>query len=324
MKLERNGTPQLPKTWSIEEITAWYQKPLLELVFQAATVHRNYHNPQEIQLCTLCSIKTGGCSEDCAYCPQSARYQTGLARHQLLDVSTVLEEAKQAKKAGSSRFCMGAAWREVKDNEDFDHIIDMVKGVRALGLEACCTLGMLTLSQAKRLKEAGLTAYNHNLDTSERYYGDIIHTRTYQDRLDTLQNVSMAGISICCGGIIGMGETQEDRMSLLHTLSQLEVPPESIPINMLVPIPGTPLEKQDTLDSFEWIRMIAVTRIAFPQSMVRLSAGRLQLSKETQALAFLAGANSIFTGDTLLTTDNPAFQEDQHLLTSLGLHAQHT
>lgn len=307
------------QTITYEYLSKLNEKPLLELVYQAATVHRKYHKPNQVQLCTLLSVKTGGCPEDCSYCPQAARYNTDIEKHKLLDVEKVLTDAFNAKENGSTRFCMGAAWREVKDNKDFDNIIEMVKGVKQLGLEACCTLGMLTLDQAKRLKEAGLTAYNHNLDTSDSYYNEIISTREYNDRLQTLKNVSEAGISTCCGGIIGMGESKEDRIKLIETLANLDPQPESVPINKLIPVPGTPLMDQQTIDTFDWIRMIALARIAMPKSKVRLSAGRVDIPKEAQAMAFLAGANSIFTGETLLTADNPEFSEDHKLINELNL-----
>ncbi|RAP28966.1 biotin synthase BioB [Candidatus Marinamargulisbacteria bacterium SCGC AG-343-D04] len=304
---------------SMDSLRILYDLPLLELVFKAAEVHRKHFDQHEIQLCTLLSVKTGGCAEDCSYCPQAARYNTDVEREKLLDVEKVLQEATVAKHEGSTRFCMGAAWREVKDNQDFDNILKMVKGVRKLGLEACCTLGMLSLSQAEKLKEAGLTAYNHNLDTSEDYYGDIIKTRTYNDRLETLDNVGKAGISVCCGGIIGLGESVDDRLKLLLTLTKLSPQPESVPINTLVPVPGTPLENQKRVDTFEWIRMIALARIVLPKSKIRLSAGRLDIPKEAQALAFMAGANSIFTGEKLLTTGNPSWNSDHALIQELGL-----
>lgn len=304
---------------SLERVKELYQKPFLDLIYEAATVHRNHHNPREVQLCTLLSVKTGGCQEDCSYCPQAARYQTDVEKHKLLDVDVVLKEAKRAKDEGSTRFCMGAAWREIKDNQDFDNILSMVRGVKDLGLEACCTLGMVSKEQAEKLAEAGLTAYNHNLDSSEGFYKEIISTRTYQDRLATLENISNAGISTCCGGIVGMGETDEDRIQFLHTLANLETQPESVPINALVPVEGTPLENQKMIDPFDWIRVIAVARILMPEAMVRLSAGRLQLAKEVQAFAFMAGANSIFTGEKLLTTDNPDWDIDHQLLSKLGL-----
>jgi biotin synthase len=275
-----------------------------------------------VQLCTLLSIKTGGCIEDCKYCSQSIHNKTALEKEILMDVAPVLAQARAAKEAGSTRFCMGAAWREVKDGRAFDRVIEMVKGVRGMGLEACVTLGMLTVDQAKRLKEAGLTAYNHNLDTSEEFYGNVITTRTYQDRLDTIANVAEAGISLCCGGILGMGESQADRIALLHRLATLDPQPESVPINALVPVAGTPLENTEKLDVFEWVRTIAVARILLPKAMVRLSAGRLSLSQEAQALAFLAGANSIFTGEKLLTTPNPEHDIDHNLLGTLGLQGR--
>jgi biotin synthase len=308
--------------YSLAAIAALYNRPLLELVFAAATTHRAHHRPNEVQLCTLLSIKTGGCPEDCGYCSQSIHNKTELTRETLLPLDAVLAAAKTAKAAGSTRFCMGAAWREVNDGRGFDRVLSMVEGVRALGLEACCTLGMVTETQAQRLKTAGLTAYNHNLDTSPEHYPSITTTRTYQDRLDTIANVAKAGISLCCGGILGMGESAEDRVSLLHTLANLDPQPESVPINALVPVAGTKLENAPPLDSFDWVRTIAVARILMPKAMVRLSAGRLSLSPEAQALAFLAGANSIFTGDKLLTTPNPEWNADGALLHTLGLTAR--
>lgn len=312
----------MSQNYTLNKLKFLYDKPLLDLVFQAASVHRDRFNSDEIQLCTLLSVKTGGCSEDCSYCPQAARYNTDIEREKLLDVEKVLQEAAVAKSEGSTRFCMGAAWREVKDNSDFDNILHMVKGVKKMGLEACCTLGMLSLEQAKKLKEAGLTAYNHNLDTSEDYYSDIISTRTYNDRLATLDNVSKAGISVCCGGIIGLGESIEDRLKLLLTLTKLDPAPESVPINTLVPVPGTPLENQERVDTFDWIKMIALARIVLPTAKIRLSAGRLNIPKEAQALAFMAGANSIFTGEKLLTTENPEWNLDHQLIKELGLRIQ--
>lgn len=309
-------------SWSLEDIRALYRRPLLDLIFEAAQVHRAHHTAGEVQLCTLLSIKTGGCPEDCKYCSQSIFSKAKIEREDLMKTEDVLSAARRAKEAGSTRFCMGAAWREAKDGRGFDRVLDMVKGVKALGLEACCTLGMLTEDQAKKLKEAGLTAYNHNLDTSAEHYGNVITTRTYQDRLDTIANVAKAGVSLCCGGILGMGETQEDRISLLHTLSSLDPQPESVPINALVPVAGTPLQDAPPVDTFEWIRTIAVARILMPKAMVRLSAGRLSLSKEAQALAFLAGANSIFTGEKLLTTPNPEWNADGALMQALGLSAR--
>lgn len=304
---------------TLPAITALYNQPLLELVFAAASTHRDHHKMGEVQLCTLLSIKTGGCPEDCGYCSQSIHNKTGLERETLMDVDAVLASARAAKTSGSTRFCMGAAWRDVKDGRGFDRVLAMVSGVRELGLEACCTLGMLTEAQAHRLKAAGLTAYNHNLDTSPEHYNNVITTRTYQDRLETIANVAKAGISLCCGGILGMGETRADRISLLHTLANLDPQPESVPINALVPVAGTKLENAPPLDIFEWIRTIAVARILMPRAMVRLSAGRLSLSQEAQALAFMAGANSIFTGDKLLTTPNPEHDVDGALLQTLGL-----
>jgi len=305
--------------WTREEITRIYRKPVLELIYQGASVHRQYHDPSEVQVCTLLSVKTGGCPEDCAYCPQAARYHTGVAVHKLLEVEEVLGKAREAKDAGSTRFCMGAAWREVRDNRDFDKVIDMVKGVNKLGLEVCCTLGMLSPEQALKLKEAGLYAYNHNLDTSEEFYGDIISTRTYHDRLETLENVRSAKISVCSGGIIGMGEKEDDRIGMLHTLATLPEHPESVPVNALVPVEGTPLEDQPRVSVWEMVRMIATARIIMPRAMVRLSAGRVRMTLEEQALCFLAGANSIFAGDKLLTTPNPQFVEDQQMFQMLQL-----
>jgi biotin synthase len=303
----------------IQDVRTLYQRPLLDLVFEAAGVHRKHHDHHEMQLCTLLSIKTGGCTEDCKYCSQSIYNNTDLEKEILLKTDKVLEEARKAKESGSTRFCMGAAWPRVMDGRAFDRVCDMVKGVTDMGLEACCTLGMLNEEQAKKLKDVGLTAYNHNLDTSEEFYDKIITTRTYKDRLDTIENISKAGISLCCGGILGMGESEDDRISLLHRLANLNPQPESVPINMLVPVEGTPLQDQKILDIFEWIRCIAVARILMPKAMVRLSAGRLQISREAQALAFMAGANAIFTGEKLLTTANPEFNEDNELLKQLGL-----
>ncbi len=306
-------------TWSQEEISQFYHLPFMELVYQAATIHRQHHDPQEVQVCTLLSIKTGGCPEDCAYCPQAARYHTHVKAHKLLDMNDVMQKATQAQEAGSTRFCMGAAWREVRDNRDFDKVLDMVKGVSALGMEVCCTLGMLTDEQALKLKKAGLYAYNHNLDTSEEHYEDIISTRTYQDRLDTLENVRNNKISVCSGGIIGMGETVEDRIGLLHTLANLPEQPESVPVNALVPVPGTPLEQQPKVPVWDMVRMIATARIIMPKAMVRLSAGRVRMSFEEQALCFMAGANSIFSGEQLLTTPNPEEHADKALFQTLNI-----
>lgn len=305
--------------WTTREIDAIYNLPFPELIFEAQTVHRKFHKTDEIQGCQLLSIKTGGCPEDCAYCPQSAHYKTEVEREQLLSVDKTLEAAKNAKESGATRFCMGAAWRDVPDGEQFDQVVEMVKGVRKLGLEACCTLGMLREDQAVKLAEAGLTAYNHNLDTSPEFYGDIISTRVYDERLKTLENVRRSGVTVCSGGIIGMGETLADRYGLLKQLSNQDPHPESVPINQLVKVAGTPLESEKDLDVFDFIRMIATARIMMPESMVRLSAGRLELTDEAQALCFLAGANSIFMGDKLLTTPNPEKDRDAELLGKLGM-----
>jgi biotin synthase len=305
--------------WTREEVRSIYNRPLLELVFQAQQVHRQHHNPQEVQTCRLLSIKTGGCPEDCGYCPQSALYETGVERAALMDVDDVLARARQARSEGSTRFCMGAAWREVRDGKDFDAVLEMVRGVAALDMEVCCTLGMLTAEQARCLAEAGLTAYNHNLDTSPEFYGNIITTRSYEDRLRTLEHVRQAGITVCCGGIIGMGESDDDRIGLLHQLAQLDPHPESVPINMLVAVEGTPLAEARPADPLALVRCIATARVLMPASMVRLSAGRRSLTREAAALCFLAGANSIFTGEKLLTTPNPEIDEDQQLFHDLGL-----
>jgi biotin synthase len=305
--------------WTLEEIRNIYNKPLLELIYEAGTLHREFQDTAEVQVCTLLSIKTGGCSEDCAYCPQAARYDTGINVHALLQNDEVMEYARKAKEAGSTRFCMGAAWREVRDNKDFDRVLEMVKGVNSLGMEVCCTLGMLTEEQANKLAKAGLYAYNHNLDTSAEYYEEIITTRTYDDRLKTLENVRKAGVTVCCGGIIGLGETHEDRIEMLHTLSTLPGHPESVPINALVPVPGTPLAQNERIDIWDMVRMIATARILMPKTMVRLSAGRNSMSVAEQALCFMAGANSIFAGEKLLTTPNPSFDEDNAMFQLLGL-----
>jgi biotin synthase len=311
----------LRNDWTEEEIQNIYDLPLLELVYQAATVHRKFNNTAEVQVCTLLSVKTGGCSEDCAYCPQAARYHTDVKVHALMQTNEVLEYARRAKDAGSTRFCMGAAWREIRDNRDFDRVLEMVRGVNAMGMEVCCTLGMLTASQAEKLAKAGLYAYNHNLDTSPEYYDEIITTRTYEERLNTLGNVRQAGISVCCGGIIGLGETHFDRINMLKTLSTLPEHPESVPINALVRVKGTPLENNPKVDIWDMVRMIATARILMPKSMVRLSAGRAEMSVPEQAFCFLAGANSIFAGDKLLTTPNPSFEEDNQMFSLLGLTA---
>jgi biotin synthase len=311
-----------PEYSTKEALLGLYQKPLLELVFEAATIHRKFHNPREVQMSSLLSIKTGGCPEDCGYCPQAARYHTDVSAEGIMKVEDVLDQAKNAKTNGSSRLCMGAAWREVKDNRDFDKVVEMVQGVNDLGMEVCCTLGMMNENQAKRLKNAGLFAYNHNLDSSKEFYSDVISTREYDQRLDTIDNARKAGISVCSGGIIGMGETEEDRMGLLMSYMEMENPPESIPINALVAVEGTPLEEQKPIEQWELIRMVAATRIAFPESVVRLSAGRTKMSMEAQALCFMAGAGSIFAGDKLLTTPNPEFNEDQEMFSILGLVAK--
>ncbi len=310
---------ELKHDWTVEEIEGIYNLPLPELIFRAQTEHRKFHKTDEIQGCQLLSIKTGGCPENCAYCPQSAHYKTAVEREPLLSVEKTLEAARNAKQTGATRFCMGAAWRDVPNGEQFERVLDMVKGVRALGLEACCTLGMLKEEQAEKLAEAGLTAYNHNLDTSPEFYGDIITTRTYDERLDTLANVRKAGITVCSGGIIGMGEGLPDRYGLLAQLANQTPHPESVPINQLVKVEGTPLENEKSLDVFEFVRMIATARILMPSSYVRLSAGRLQLSDEAQAMCFLAGANSIFMGEKLLTTPNPESDRDRNLLDKLGM-----
>jgi biotin synthase len=305
--------------WTRGELRAIHDLPITELVFRAQTVHRQFHDPTEVQMCTLLSIKTGGCPEDCAYCPQSIHYDTGVDAEGLLGLETVLEAAHRAKENGSSRFCMGAAWRQVKDGRQFDQVLEMVRGVRSLGLEVCCTLGMLTAEQAKRLAEAGLTAYNHNLDTGPEFYGDIISTRTYSDRLETLRHARAAGVTLCCGGILGMGESVDDRMDMLAVLASQDPHPESVPINALVRVEGTPLADRPPVDPIELVRMIATARIAMPASRVRLSAGRTEMTTETQALCFLAGANSIFTGEKLLTTPNPGQNHDHALFEKLGL-----
>jgi biotin synthase len=305
--------------WTREEILEVYNTPLLELVFRAASIHRQYNKGSEVQVSSLISIKTGGCSEDCGYCPQAARYNTEVKAHKLMSVEEVTQYAERAKTGGASRVCMGAAWREVRDNRDFDRVIDMVKAVNEMDMEVCCTLGMLTEHQAQRLADAGLYAYNHNLDTSEENYSNIIGTRTYDDRLNTLKNVRKANITVCSGGIIGLGETVEDRCGMLHTLVNLPQHPESVPINALVAVKGTPLENQQPVEIWEMVRMVATTRIVMPKTVVRLSAGRQQMSLEGQAMCFLAGANSIFTGEKLLTTPNPEFDEDMEMFRIFGL-----
>lgn len=305
--------------WQLEEVQAIHDLPLMELVYRAQTVHRSVWGDNKVQLCSLLSVKTGGCPEDCAYCPQAARYKTGVKADKLMSVPEVLASAEKARSAGATRFCMGAAWREVKDGPQFESVLEMVKGVRALGMEACCTLGMISESQAKRLKEAGLSAYNHNLDTSPEYYGEIISTREYGDRLRTLEHVRNAGINVCSGGIIGLGESVKDRCNMLRTLANQPEHPESVPINALVAVEGTPLAEQKQVESIELVRMIATARILMPKAMVRLSAGRLQLNQEAQLLCMLAGANSIFFGEKLLTTGNPEYREDMALLEKAGV-----
>ncbi len=307
--------------WSRETLTALIDLPLLELLWQAQSVHRAHFDPRSVQLSTLLSIKTGGCPEDCGYCPQSAHHSTDLARQSLLTTEQVLAAAQRAKQAGASRFCMGGAWRNPRD-KDLDQVITMITGVRDLGLETCATLGMLTPAQAERLQQAGLDYYNHNIDSDREFYGSIIHTRDFQDRLDTLDAVRQAGMKVCCGGIVGMGESRAQRAGLIYELTQLDPAPESVPINLLVQVEGTPLYGQEVLDPFEFVRTIAVARIALPTSRVRLSAGREGLSDEMQALCFMAGANSIFYGERLLTTDNPDQQRDQRLFERLGLYAE--
>jgi len=305
--------------WSVAEIESIYTRPLPDLVFRAQTVHREHHSPNEVQGCILLSIKTGGCPEDCAYCPQSAHYKTEVTRTELVPLDEMTAAATRAREQGATRFCMGAAWRDVPDGPQFDDVLAMVRVVRNLGMEACCTLGMLTQKQADALSEAGLTAYNHNLDTSPEFYGQIITTRTYRDRLATLARVRQAGITVCCGGIIGMGEDRHVRYRMLQQLATLDPHPESVPINMLVRVDGTPLADMAPEDPLEMIRTIATARILMPKSFVRLAAGRLSLSDEAQTLCFLAGANSVFLGDKLLTTPNPGASHDEQLLTRLGM-----
>jgi biotin synthase len=307
------------KEWTLAEILEVHRKPLLELVYEAATVHRKHHNPNEVQISSLLSIKTGGCQEDCGYCPQAARYHTDIEENDLMSVEQVTTAANRAKVLGASRVCMGAAWRNVKDDEDFDQVIRLVQTVNSMDMEVCATLGMVTETQAKKLAEAGLYAYNHNLDTSEDYYKEVISTRGYEDRLETLSNVRKAKLTVCSGGIIGMGESVDDRCKMLLTLSQLDPQPESVPINALVAVEGTPMEDQEPVPIWDMVRMVATARIVMPKSTVRLSAGRLSMTKEGQALCFMAGAGSIFAGDKLLTTPNPATNEDLEMFEILGL-----
>ena len=308
--------------WTKAEVTKLFKIPFNDLLFRAQKIHRKNFNANEVQISTLISIKTGGCPEDCAYCPQSAHYDTGVTRNTLMGTKEVIAAAEEAKTAGASRFCMGAAWRSPTE-KDLDQVCDMIEGVRATGLETCVTLGMLTDKQARRLKQAGLDYYNHNIDTSEEFYGDIITTRTFDDRMETLAHVRNSGLNVCCGGIVGMGETRIDRVGMLTALATLPVHPESIPINQLVKVEGTPLSETNPIDGIEFVRTIAVARIAMPCSVVRLSAGRSNMGEELQALCFMAGANSIFYGDQLLTTDNPAVQKDRGMFKRLGLKKMH-
>ncbi|EKS1843885.1 biotin synthase BioB [Cronobacter muytjensii] len=309
--------------WTLSQVTELFEKPLLDLLFEAQQVHRQHFDPRQVQVSTLLSIKTGACPEDCKYCPQSARYKTGLEAERLMEVEQVLDSARKAKAAGSTRFCMGAAWKNPNDR-DMPYLEQMVQGVKAMGLETCMTLGTLSDAQAQRLGEAGLDYYNHNLDTSPEFYGNIITTRTYQERLDTIEKVREAGIKVCSGGIVGLGETVTDRAGLLLQLANLPTPPESVPINMLVKVKGTPLADNDDVDAFDFIRTIAVARIMMPTSYVRLSAGREQMSEQTQAMCFMAGANSIFYGCKLLTTPNPEEDKDLQLFRKLGINPQQT
>ncbi|MBL0287040.1 MAG: biotin synthase BioB [Bacteroidetes bacterium] len=310
----------LKNNWTIDEIREIYHAPILDLVFRAASIHRENNQIGEVQVCTLLSVKTGGCPEDCSYCPQAARYNTGVKVHKLLDKKEVLDKALEAKNAGSTRFCMGAAWREIRDNSDFDKVLDMVEGVNEMGMEVCCTMGMLTEEQADKLKKAGLYAYNHNLDTSESFYDKIITTRGFDDRLETIGNVRKAGISVCSGGIIGLGESHDERIGMLYTLSTMVEHPESVPVNALVAVEGTPLEEMKRVSVWEMVRMIATARILMPKTMIRLSAGRLDMPVSEQAFCFMAGANSIFAGDKLLTTPNPTFTDDMAMFELLGLN----
>lgn len=320
MSEQKRATVNIVKnTWPLKKIQALFDLPFNDLLFKAQTVHRENFDPNAVQISTLLSIKTGACPEDCSYCPQSVRYDTGLEKEALMEIRAVVEAAKEAKANGASRFCMGAAWRSPKDR-DLNKVTRMVEEVKALGMETCVTLGMLEDSQAKRLKEAGLDYYNHNIDTSEEFYQEVITTRTYQDRLDTIDTVRNAGINVCSGGIVGMGEASDDRAKMLHTLANMEHPPESVPINKLVQVKGTPLEDTKSIDSIEFIKTIAVARIVMPTSQVRLSAGRSDMTDEMQAMCFFAGANSIFYGDQLLTTENPEESADHQLFKRLGIH----
>ena len=306
--------------WTLEELKTKYNLPFNDLLWEAHQIHRKYHDPNKVQISTLMSVKTGGCPEDCKYCSQSIRYDTGIELEKTLSLEEVLKQAREAKKNGASRFCMGAAWRNL-NNSNLGKIVDMVKGVKELGLESCVTLGMLTSDQAQTLKDAGLDYYNHNLDTSEEYYSKVVTTRTYQDRLDTIKNVRNANIKVCCGGILGLGENHDDRLKLLNVLANLDVQPESVPINKLVRVKGTPFSENQNVDDFDFIRIIALARIVMPFSMVRLSAGRDSMNDQTQALCFFAGANSIFYGEELLTTKNSSIQHDQELMRKLKIGA---
>jgi len=313
---------QTKHNWTKEEILEIYNKPMMELLYDAATIHRENHDPNVVQVSTLLSIKTGGCSEDCGYCPQASRYDTGVEGNDLMSLDEVKEKTLHAKESGSSRVCMGAAWRNVKDGPEFDEVLEMVRGINKLDMEVCCTLGMITENQAKRLAEAGLYAYNHNLDSSEEYYKEVISTRGYQDRLDTIENVRKTNVTVCSGGIIGMGENIEDRAGMLVALSTLNPQPESTPINALVAVEGTPMQDEKPVEIWDMIRMVATTRIVMPETQVRLSAGRTEMSREGQAMCFFAGANSIFAGSKLLTTPNPDVDEDMKMFELLGMIPQ--
>jgi biotin synthase len=317
--LKIKGKNFMRTDWTREQIADVYHQPLLDLLLQAQEIHRRFHPANQVQMCRLLSIKTGGCPEDCAYCPQSAHYRTGVERQQLMDTSEILAAAQAAKTDGATRFCMGAAWRQAPQGAEFESVLESVRAVAGLGMEVCCTLGMLTPLQARQLKQAGLTAYNHNLDSSPEFYGNIISTRSYQERLDTIAAVRNAGITVCCGGILGMGESDQDRIGLLQQLATFDPHPESVPINMLVRAPGTPLAAHENLDPLVMVRTIATVRVLMPRSMVRLAAGRAQMTREAVVLCFLAGANSIFYGDRLLTTPNPEPDSDLGLLRDLGL-----
>ncbi|RZJ35981.1 MAG: biotin synthase BioB [Flavobacterium sp.] len=308
--------------WTREEIIEIYNRPMMDLLYEASTIHRQFHDPNVVQVSTLLSIKTGGCPEDCGYCPQAARYHTNIEGNDLMSVAQVKAQALRAKAGGSSRVCMGAAWRNVKDGPEFDEVLEMVRTINKLDMEVCCTLGMLTENQAQRLAEAGLYAYNHNLDTSEDYYKEVISTRSFEDRIETIANVRKTNVTVCSGGIIGMGESISDRAGMLVALSTLDPQPESVPINALVAVEGTPMEDEKPVEIWEMIRMVATTRIVMPETQVRLSAGRMNMSREGQALCFFAGANSIFAGDKLLTTPNPDVNEDMKMFEMLGLQPQ--